>query len=79
MRWYNRKVSKLLRKKHDERTIVIFLWFRKNIDGDVRMWEKAWVRQRVCEVASDSYGISTKLVWKDVKWTTEKDEFLEQL
>jgi hypothetical protein len=78
MRWYKGNVSKLARKKGDQRCIVVFLWFPKNIDGDVRWLEKVWMRQEVIDKSKYSYD-PTDLHWKDVKWTSESDEFLERI
>jgi hypothetical protein len=77
MRWYRRNVNKYSAKNGDERVIVIFLLFKRNINGEVRWLEKAWIRQKIVQVSLGAYG--SKLKWIDVKWTNEKDEFLEQL
>ena len=78
MKWYRRNVNTNHHKVEDKRCIVVFLWWPKNIDGEVRWFERAWIRQEVAKCRS-SFSYDTLHRWRDVKWSSENDEFLERL
>jgi len=77
MKWYKRNVNLLSRKERDTRVVSVYLLVPKNIDGEVRWLEHAYIKQIVVR-KSNPYGRDCFL-WCDVKWTTKEDEFIERL
>ena len=75
MRWYKRNTNQ---SKGSDRVINVFLYYPRNINGEVRWLVRSWIRQEVVKV---TYGewVDTKLQWHDLKWTSKSDVFVDNI